>query len=345
MKSWKELTLEKIADLELAKLAACEAGRGKRQRVSVRLYQDPVRLQKLVDEIRAGTYRPLPVTQYTRWDKSARKHRDISCPAFRDQVVHWMLVLSMQPRFRQLFIQHAVANVPGKGVEYGRKLLKHWARDKRGTKYVLQLDIRKYYPSIPIPKLLEKFAHYIRDQRVLSLIEAVLRVQGSDTGLTLGSYFNQWCAIFYLSELDHKIKEELRCRYYLRYVDDMLLLFPSRRKAERALGWVRKELAELGLEIKDQGKGRAKIFPWSKGFIDMLGYKTYRSGKQTLRRRNFLSLRRTCNRIEKKGASRRQARSLLAKRGMAVHSDCRELLDRVDGLIKALRIKEVAYEN
>lgn len=345
MRSWKELTLEKIADLELAKVAAHEASKGKRQRQSVQKYQNSDRLQKLVNEIREGAYQPLPVIRYTCWDKSARKYREISCPAFRDQVVHWMLVLSMQPRFDQIFIQHAVANVPGKGVEYGRKLLKHWARDKRGAKYVLQLDIKKYYPSIPIPRLLEKFAHYIRDQRVLSLIEAVFRVQESDTGLTLGSYFNQWAAIFYLAELDHKIKEELRCKYYLRYVDDMLLLFPSRRKAERSLEWIRNELAELGLEIKERGRGRAKIFLWSKGFIDMLGYKTYRNGKQTLRRKNFLSIRRTCNRIERNGASKRQARSLLAKRGMAVHSDCKRLLDRVDCLIETLRIKEVAYEN
>lgn len=342
MKSWKDVTLEKIADLELAKIAAYEAGRGKRHRQSVKKYQNERLLRELVDEIRDETYQPRPVLRYTRWDKSAKKYRDISCPAFRDQIVHWMLVLSMQQHFERLFIQHSVANVPGKGVEYGRKLLRHWARDKRGTKYVLQLDIKKYYPSIPIKKLVERFVHYIRDQRIIRLIDRVFRVQDSDIGITLGSYFNQWCAIFYLSDFDHKIKEKLRCKYYIRYVDDMVLMFPSQRKAERALAWVRKELAFLGLSVKDSGKGKAKVFRWSNGFIDMLGYKTYRNGRQKLRGRNFLSIQRTCNRIQNNGPTVKQARSLLSKRGLVVHSDCRGLLQRIDELIQTFRLKEIA---
>ena len=342
MKSWKNVIIENIANLDNAKRAKWEASKGKKNRRNVRVFNNTKRLEKLVYDIKNGQYIPQQLKVKTIWDNSSKKERIISCPAFRDQIVHWMLMNILKPHIEKHIIKHAVANIPGRGLEYGRKLLQYWTHsDKKGTKWVLKLDIKKYYPSIDIDILILKLKKHIKDERVINLIRTIL---GVSKGLTLGSYFNQWAAIFYLSDFDHYVKEVVKCKYYLRYVDDMILFFPSKRKALKALCNIEVELNNLNLEIKRNGKGSMQIFKLKGNFVDALGYRTYRDGKQNLRRRNYISIMRLYNKISKNGCSRKQALSLLSKRGLVIHSDCFNLLCKIDKLIKKYHLKEIAYE-
>jgi hypothetical protein len=342
MRSWKNVRLERIATLSNAKRARHEAGRGKRNRSHVKRFNDDLKLMKIIEDIKSENYKPQELRIKKIWDKASRKERIISCPAFRDQIVHWMIMNILKPHFERHIIQHAVANIPGKGLEYGRKLLKHWAhKDKHGTKWVVKMDIRKYYPSIDVEILLKQLSKHIQDKRVIELIRSVLSVS---EGLTLGSYFNQWAAIFYLSDFDHYIKEQIRCKYYLRYVDDIIMFFPSKKKAKRAVLELEKKLNNLKLVIKKTGPGALQIYKFKDRFIDALGYRTYRDGKQTLRRRNYLTIKRLYNRIKKNGCCRRQALAILSKRGLLVHSNCNLLLSKIDELINTCNIKGIAYE-
>lgn len=343
MNTWKDVTFKRLAKMENLTYAYRMARKRKAKRESVVRMGEPKAQKYLLGQLIDGSYYPRDQKVMVKYDGNAKKERLISCPAFRDQVVHWMLVETMRDRFMQHFIKHSVANIVGRGVGYGKKLLKHWSQ-QRGTKWVLELDIRKYYHNIDVDLLLDMYASKIRDEGILDLIRTILYHDSNEQkkGITLGSYFNQWCALFYLSDFDHFVKEVIQCKYYLRYVDDMVLLFPSKRKAAKALRMIESELGKLGLEIKRSGPGKVKIFRWSGHFIDMLGYRTYRNGKQTLRRNNYLSTRRLCDRIDSGSFTQKHARSLLSRKGFFQHSDCALMLDRIYRTIHTNWLKEVA---
>ena len=342
MRSWN-VRLEDIANMENARRCRAKAGQGKRDRKSVVRFDDDRRLEYLVKKVASGAYIPLPPVEFDHHDKGSGKVRHICCPAFRDQIVHWMIVQALQPCFMQHFIKHTVASIPGRGLEYGRDVIRSWVQSRSSAKWILKTDVRKFYESVDVEILIGMLSRHIRDRRVIDLIRRSLTIPGR-TGLTLGSYLSQWMANFYLSDFDHWVKEELQVTCYLRYMDDMTLGFPSKRQARKALELMTARLAKIGLEVKTKGSGSASIFRWRDLFIDMLGYRSYSDGFQELRRRNYLGIRRLAGRIEKNGCSRFQAKSLLSRRGFVVHSDCSSFLNRIETLIQDKKIKEIAHE-
>ena len=342
MKTWKDVTYDKLLDKVLVSYCWQQASKGKRKRKSVQNMKTEEEQLKLLEELRDKTYAPVLCRKMTKWDKNAKKTREISCPTFRDQMVHWMIVTLMREHLEKTFIQHNVANVPGRGLGYGNLLLKHWSQQK-GTKYVLKLDIKKYYPSINISKLMVMVKNRIRDKQIIGLIELILYTESpGGVGLTLGSYLNLWLALFYLDELDHIIKERFRVKFYLRYVDDMLILTRTKKEAKKLLSFIQEYLYGLELTVKTEGKGKAKIYKWTdERFIDMLGTKTYRN-KQILRSHVYLNISRQINKAKKNGKDPHLARSVLSYKGLVQHSDCRNLYAGIEHLITDYKLKKVA---
>ena len=342
MKTWKDVTYERLIDEELLSYCWTEASRGKRQRESVKkMYRKEEQL-KLLNELKTETYKPTLCRKMSKWDKNAKKMREISCPEFKDQMVHWAIVTLLKPHFEATFIKHNVANVPTRGLSYGNLLLKNWSQQK-GTKYVLKMDIRKFYPNIDISLLVAKLKIKVRDKKIISLIELLLYTESPNgVGVTLGSYLNLWLALFFLDDLDHTMKEKFKVKFFLRYVDDILILTKTKREAQKHLKFIKKYLVDLKLEIKENGKGKAKIYKWTdENFIDMLGTKTYRN-KQILRGHIFLNINRQINKVEKNGKDPHLARSVLSYKGMVQHSDCIKFYRKIENIIIKNRLKEVA---
>ena len=120
------------------------------------------------------------------------------------------------------------ASIKGRGLHHGmRKLKKALVEDRKYTKYCLKLDIKKFYPNIDKQCLKDKFRRVIKDENTLWLIDSI--IDSADSGVPIGNYTSQWFANFYLQDLDHYIKEELGIKYYIRYMDDMVL-FSNNKK-------------------------------------------------------------------------------------------------------------------
>lgn len=342
MKTWKDVTYIKLLDEELISYCWTQASKGKRDRESVQRMRSKKEQAKLLQELRDKTYEPSPCRKMTRWDKNAKKYREISCPVFRDQIVHWAIVTLMREHLEKTFIQFNIANIPGRGLGYGNLLLRHWSQ-QRGTKYVLKLDIRKYYPSINIQNLMEMLKRKVRDTELIKLIEKILYAESpGGVGVTLGSYLNLWLALFYLDGLDHMIKERFRVKFYLRYVDDILILTRTKREAKKLFSFIQVYLADIGLEIKISGRGKGKIYKWDNtNFIDMLGTKTYRN-KQVLRGHIYLSINRKMAKVAKNRKDPHLARSILSYKGLAEHSDCINFYKKISKTIAKLDLKKVA---
>lgn len=195
------------------------------------------RLQK---ELREEVYHPAPYRYFTIYEP---KERVISVAPFRDRVVHHALVNVLEPIYEARFIFHSYATRKNKGthraIEKAQKYL-------RNNHWYLKMDIRKYFDSIIHGKLIEGIARTIKDPFLLRLCSCVTNRGGDgQKGLPIGNLTSQFFANVYLNPFDHFIKEELKIRAYIRYMDDMV--FFSQDK-EQLLAWQ----AEIINYLKDR---------------------------------------------------------------------------------------------
>jgi len=288
---------DKICDISNIRTAMAKASEGKRNHKYVKrvlnnsdYYAESVRTM-LID----GTYNPSPYSVKKIFDGSSGKERNIYKPNFYpDQIIHWALILQIQPVMMKSMYQYNCGSVPGRGTGYGQKVLRRWLdTDKRNTKYCLKMDISKYYPSVNNEILKSMFRRKIKDNKCLWLIDTII---DSAVGLPIGNYTSQWFSNFFLERLDHYIKENLGAVHYIRYVDDLVILGANKRK----LHAIRKSISEYLKSIKLSLKGNWQVFRTDKRDIDFLGMRFYRY-KTILRKRNSLRIRRRMRKIKRKG--------------------------------------------
>lgn len=153
-------------------------------------------------------------------------------------------------------------------------------------------------------------------------------VRTTDHGIPLGFTTSQWFANFLLTELDHKIKEDWNVKYYIRFMDDMVLFGSNKRELHR----VRKLIAEyLETELHLQLKKNWQLFyldsdnPNKKGrFLDFLGFRFYRH-HVGLRRKLALKIQRKAKHIYRKSkANIHDARQMVTYAGLTKYADCRD---------------------
>lgn len=115
-------------------------------------------------------------------------------------------------------------------------------------------------------------------------------------GYLFGNFTSQWFANFYLQDLDHFIKEKMKVKYYLRYMDDMVLFGRNKKELHKIKNEIDEFLKPEGLKLKDNWQ----LFKVDSRPLDFLGYRFYR-GYTTLRRSNFLRIKRRVKKIVKRG--------------------------------------------
>ena len=224
-----------IIDFENLLQASRQAQRGKRYRPNVlafnyNLAQELLKLQK---DLKEQTYRP---GKYRTFDIYDPKPRMISAAPYRDRVVHHALCNVIVPPLERTLISDTYANRTGYGTHRALKRFIHFVRT---SNYVLQCDVRKYFPSLDHGILKAIIRQKIKCPETLWLIDTIIdgsNPQGSDIeyfpgddlltplergkGLPIGNLTSQFFANLYLSGFDHFVKEQLKVRKYLRYVDD-----------------------------------------------------------------------------------------------------------------------------
>lgn len=226
------------------------------------------RLGELKELLLSGSFR---TSEYTTIEKmSGSKLREIKkLPFFPDRIVHHCIVQVMRETWINLLIRDTFSTIPGRGIHDGANRVKLALRDKENTRYCLKLDIRKYYPSVDNRMLKEVIRRKIKDERFLAVIDEII---DSSPGIPIGNYVSQWFGNLYLAYFDHYVKEQLKCRYYFRYCDDLVLLSASKEELRGWLAQIRQYLkSELNLEIKSN----YQIFPVEKRGIDFLGYRFF----------------------------------------------------------------------
>ena len=140
----------------------------------------------------------------------------------------------------------------------------------------------------------QKFQRVIKDKDVLNLIYLIID-SSAESGVPIGNYTSQWFANFYLQDLDHYIKEQLKVKYYVRYMDDMLLFHRNKKELHKIRIALNEFLEKEKLKIKENWQ----LFKVGSRPLDFIGYRFYR-GYTTLRDSNFLRIKRRIKKVYKK---------------------------------------------
>jgi RNA-directed DNA polymerase len=275
-------------------IANSSLGKRKQKRVKMILDNEECYAKEIQDMLLKKQYIPSPYAIKTVQDGSSGKIRTVYKPRFYpDQIIHWSLMLQLQPIMMKGMYEYNCGSVPGRGTSYGQNTLRKWLdTDYKNTKYCLKMDVSKFYPSVDNDILKEMFRRKIKDKDCLWLIDSII---DSSQGLPIGNYTSQWFANFFLQGLDHYIKEKLGVKYYVRYVDDLVLLGSNKKKLHKARKHISEYLQTIGLTLKSDWQ----VFKVNDRAIDFLGFRFFRN-KTILRKRNALRIKRRIKKISKK---------------------------------------------
>ena len=259
------MTIEELTTIENLNNAFLKTSKISHWKESTQRYKASLLMNNisLQEELRSGAYKTSPTTKFAICERG--KLRNIEAPAMRDRVVQKVLCEKILiPQLTKHLIYDNYASLKDRGVAFARKRIDIFLRHfKEG--YVLQIDIKSYFPSIDHEALKRMLHDKIHEPpEIMNLIDYIVDTSSETSkGLNLGSEAPQIFAIFYLSRLDNYIKTVKRVKYYGRYMDDMIIFSESKQELKGLLEDIKRELKEIKLEINEK---KTHITKLSHGF-------------------------------------------------------------------------------
>ena len=288
MKTYNKL-YRKICSYDNLYSAYRKARKGKTKKLYVKEFENNLD-KNLIDlqfELMTFIYSPRPLDNFILKDPKTRK---ISRSDFRDRVIHHAIINIIRAIFEKRFIYDSCANQKRKGnlfsikrfETFRRKITKNFS----SRAFCLKADIKHYFQEVHHDILLKIIKNKIKDKKVIWLIRKILKKNASGEktkGMPLGNLTSQFFANVYLNELDYFVKHKLKIKYYVRYVDDFIILHENEEQLREWKMKIELFLKEnLKLELHPQ---KSRIISLSKG-IDFVGFRNFYYFK-LLRKRNI----------------------------------------------------------
>lgn len=252
------------------------------------------------------------------------KHRIVMSLNVSDKIInHYVTMKYIIPSLEKYLDNRNIATRTGFGNDYGIRLLKKYLEiNKKYDKfYILKLDIKKYFYNIDHEILISMLKDKIDDEvfplvcdiinstdkeyinEKINLIKnteleknyneeiANLPTYKKGKGLPIGNMTSQFFAIFYLNALDHYIIHDLHLKYYIRYMDDFLIIHHDKKYLDKCQKIIEEKLNK---EYKLELNRKSKIYSSDEGF-DFLGYNFKVYHKQNIvniSRKSYYSIKR-----------------------------------------------------
>ena len=263
-----------IYDFENLYQAANMAAKEKRYKKSVLsfFYNLEENIIQLQNELIWKTYE---LGNFCYFKKTEPKLRNIAALPFRDRIIQIALCNIIEPAFEQRFIYDSYACRVNKGTHAAASRLSYFLGKPDATKY-LKCDINKYFKSIDIIELQKLIAvRYVEDEDILWLINKILLHEYNNDGIKIGNRFSQLAANAYLAELDFYLKVKLQIPYYLRYMDDFIIISDSTAKLRNYLELIETFIKDvLHIKLNDKTK-----IDYCRNGIDFVGYRVFPQNK------------------------------------------------------------------
>ena len=251
------------------------AAKGKRSNKEVILFEMDLanNITSILKDINNKKYR---IGKYRKFEIYEPKKREIWALPFRDRVVHqWYVEEFIKPIFIPKMIQTSYACIEKRGAHLAIRNLNRYMRKmykKNKNYYILKCDIKKFFYNINKKILFQIIERKIKDRDFLNFTRNILYQNASkEIGIPIGNYTSQYFANIYLNELDHFVKENLGVKYYVRYMDDFILLAESKEICKKYLNEI-KEFLKDNLELELNKKTN---YMKNKQGVIFCGYKLY----------------------------------------------------------------------
>lgn len=240
--------------------------------------------------------------------KEGNKIRVLSkLPYIPDRMCHWGLLRVIGPTLQRTLVDTTFSALAGRGPHLAWIMLQDALYHKKETKYCLKFDIKQYYPSIQHDILKGLYRRLFKDPNLIWLIDEI--IDSIKCGIPIGNYMSQWSGNIYLSPFDHWCKEVMGCRYYFRYMDDIVIMGESKDELHRMEMDGREWLAR---NLRLRVKGDYQVFPTRTRGLDFVGYRFF-DGNILLRKSTAMKFKRKMRWILKK---------CLVGIGMSYHDYC-----------------------
>lgn len=301
--------------------------RGKKRKKDVIAFQLRLsgELKSLHQSLKNRTYTH---GQYSAFNISDPKPRNIHKSTVRDRVVHHAIYRALYPYFDRHFIYDSYSCREEKGTHRALDRFRTFARkvSKNSTRtcYVLKGDIRKFFASVDHEILRTILKRHIADPDIVWLLDQVLNsfyAKSPGTGLPLGNLTSQLFVNVYMHEFDRYIKQNLQVKYYLRYADDFVVLSPDSAYLLKILPYMEAFLHEqLKLELHPD-KVFIKTFASGVDFLGWVHFPYHRQLRTTTKRK-----------ILKRVRGYPKPETISSYRGLLRHGDTYDL-QRQSGII------------
>lgn len=255
--------------------AHLKARMGKRNKEDVILFENNLsyHLWSLLSRLRRENYF---VSGYHTFRIYEPKEREIQALQYKDRVVqHCLCDNYLYPKLTSGFIKENAACQIGKGTDFARRLLADSLREqykKHGVDgYILKADVHHFFPSIDHAVLKSMLAPRIEDPAILRLLYRIVdSFHATDgRGVPMGNQTSQLFALLYLDPLDKLVKQKLRIRHYVRYMDDCLLIHKDKAVLQDCLA---KMTALVQDELHLEWNAKTQIVPIKNG-VEFLGFR------------------------------------------------------------------------
>ncbi len=277
----------KLENIICAFNEVCRNTKNKKKVANYKQYKC-IYITRIYNTLKNKSYEVGPYNVFTIYEP---KERRIVSQNIHDKIINHLVSRHLlYPAILPCLIPENVASRKNKGSKEGLRLAQQYTRKckiKYGSYYILKCDISKFFFSIDQEILKQKLKRKIKDKDALDIIFKI--IDSEEAGLGIGNMTSQVLAIFYLNDLDHYIKEELKIKYYVRYQDDFLLFHPSKEYLKECLEKIKVFLSKEKLSLNK----KSRIYKNTNHFI-FLGrtasgkYGKYRSLKRKLKYKKYL---------------------------------------------------------
>lgn len=297
---------DKLCEFDEVEKAYRNARKGKRYRPEVMAFADDLEsnLINICNHLQWETYE---MGRYHPFYVHEPKLRLVMSLQFTDRIVQWDIYDKLYLFYDKMMIDDSYACRRGKGSHKAADRLQYWLRQvsrKSGKWYYLKLDISKYFYRVDHAILEEILSRRIKDERLMKLLHKIINSEDTrfglpagmspdecsgdmwlwDVGMPIGNLTSQLFANIYLNELDQFCKHELHAHFYVRYMDDVIILSDSKKQLAE---WKNEIAAFLDYNLHLELNEKTAIRPITLG-IDFVGYKIWATHrklkKQTARR-------------------------------------------------------------
>ena len=251
------------------------------------------------------------------------KWRTTYKPGIHEQWLHHIIAIVLQPIIERTAYPFYCGSLPKKGAHYGMRQLRRKIAKGKNIKYFAKLDIRHFFDSIRMDIMIRELASRIKDDWFLYIIRKCY--EGFSRGLVLGFYLSQWLANYLLEPLD-KMITDAGYDIYFRYMDDIVVFGPNKRKLHALIVEIKKLLGRrFRLKLKNNYQVNKFIYKGKGQELDFMGF-IFGRNKVVIRKRIMLKATHLAKRIwmRKQAGGRvykRHAQAMISYMGWFTYTD------------------------